>query len=125
MEVGKARAFAGALDWPAWCRAGRDEEAALAALFDAGPRYAGVLEGSGVRFTAPARPSTLEIVERLKGDATTDFGAPSIAPRADARSVARRGLSRQEKILWACWRAFDRAVEDVNGDLAKGPRGGG
>jgi hypothetical protein len=25
LEVGKKRVFAGALDWPGWCRGGRDE----------------------------------------------------------------------------------------------------
>jgi hypothetical protein len=125
MEVGAKRVFAGALDWPGWCRSARDEEGALEALIAYGPRYAGVLEGSGVRFTPPAKASTIEVVERLKGDATTDFGAPSIAPKADARSIDRRWLARQEKILRAGWEAFDRAAENVAGPLKKGPRGGG
>jgi hypothetical protein len=125
LEVGAKRVFAGALDWPGWCRSARDEEGALEALIAYGPRYAGVLEGSGVRLTPPAKASTLEVVERLKGDATTDFGAPSIAPKADARSIDRRWLARQERILRAGWKAFDRAVEHVAGPLEKGPRGGG
>ena len=73
----------------------------------------------------PARASTFEVVERLKGDATTDFGAPSIAPKADAEPVDRRWLARQEKIIRACWTVFDRAAEGVSGPLEKGPRGGG
>lgn len=125
VEVGAKRVFAGALEWPGWCRSAREEEGALEALIAYGSRYAGVLEGSGVRFTPPAKASTLEVVERLKGDATTDFGAPSIAPKADARSIDRRWRARQEKILQACWKAFDRAVENVAGPLEKGPRGGG
>ena len=125
MEVGAKRVFAGALDWPGWCRSARDEEGALEALIAYGPRYAGVLEGSGVRFTPPAKASTIEVVERLKGDATTDFGAPSIAPKADARSIDRRWRARQEKVLRASWNAFDLAVENVAGPLEKGPRGGG
>ncbi len=125
VEATPKRAFAGAVDWPGWCRPGRDEEAALETLFRYGPRYAGVLEGSGVRFTAPARPSTFSVVERMKGDATTDFGAPSIAPGADASLIDRRWLTRNEKILRACWEAFDRAVAGVTGELRKGPRGGG
>src|SRR5918996_178106 len=125
LEVGAKRVFAGALDWPGWCRSSRDEEDALDALLAYGSRYAGVLKGSGVRFTPPAKASTLVVVERLKGDATTDFGAPSIAPRADARSIDRRWLARQEKILRACWKAFDRAADDVGEPLKKGPRGGG
>jgi hypothetical protein len=125
IEAGAKRVFAGALDWPGWCRASRSADEALDALIAYGPRYAAVLEGSGVRFTPPTRASTLEVVERLKGDATTDFGAPSIAPKADARSIDRRWLTRQEKILRASWAAFDRASENVAGPLEKGPRGGG
>ena len=115
VEATGKRAFAGAMDWPGWCRAGRDEEAALETLFDYGARYAGVLKGSGVRFTAPARASTLAVVERLKGDATTDFGAPSIAPEADAAPIDRRWLTKNARILGACWAAFDRAVDRVTG----------
>jgi hypothetical protein len=125
VEVGAKRVFAGTLDWPGWCRSARDEEGAFEALIAFGPRYAGVLERSGVRFTPPAKASTLEVVERLKGDATTDFGAPSIAPKADGRLVDRRWLARQEKILRASWMVFDRAAENVAGPLEKGPRGGG
>ena len=125
VEVGAKRVFAGALDWPGWCRTARSEQDALDSLIAYGTRYAAVLEGSGVRFTPPAKASTLEVVERLKGDATTDFGAPSIAPKADARSIDRRWLARQEKILRASWKAFDRAAENVTGPLEKGPRGGG
>ena len=125
VEATGKRAFAGAIDWPGWCRAGRDEDAALEALFDYGARYARVLKGSGVRFTPPARASTLAVVERMKGDATTDFGAPSIAPEADAAPIDRRWLTKNARILEACWAAFDRAVEEVDGPLTKGPRGGG
>jgi hypothetical protein len=125
LEIGAKRVFAGALDWPGWCRSARNEEDALEALLAYGPRYAGVLDGSGVRFTPPAKVSTLEVVERLQGDATTDFGAPSIAPKADARSIDGRWLARQERILRACWSAFDRAEGNVAGPLEKGPRGGG
>ncbi len=32
LEVGPRRIFAGAIDWPGWCRSGRDEETALEAL---------------------------------------------------------------------------------------------
>jgi len=125
VEATGKRTFAGALDWPGWCRSGRDEDAALQSLFEYGSRYAEVVHESNVRFTAPARASTLKVVERLDGDATTDFGAPSIAPSADAAPIDRRWLRRNERILRACWVAFDRAVEGVRGELAKGPRGGG
>lgn len=125
VEVGSKRVFAGALAWPGWSRSGRDEASALEALIAYGPRYADVLEGSGVRFTPPAKASTLHVVERLKGDATTDFGAPSIAPEADARAIDGRWLRHHVKILTASWEAFDAAVNGVRGALEKGPRGGG
>jgi hypothetical protein len=125
LEIGSKRVFAGAIDWPGWSRSGRDEEAALQALFAYGPRYRDALRRSEVAFTLPAKPSALRVVQRLKGDATTDFGAPSIAPAADARSVDRRWLSRQTRILRACWAAFDHAAANVRRALAKGPRGGG
>ena len=125
LEVGAKRVFAGALDWPGWCRSARHEEDALEALLAYGPRYATALKASGVRFTPPARASTLKVVERLRGDATTDFGAPSMAPKADAAPIDRRWRTRHEKILRASWRAFDRSAEHVDGPLAKGPRGGG
>ena len=125
VEIGSKRAFAGAIDWPGWCRAGRDEDAALESLFAYGPRYAAAVDGSGVRFAPPARVSTIRVVDRLTGDATTDFGAPSIAPAADGREIDRRWLTRQARLLRASWDAFDRAVDGVHRDLEKGPRGGG
>src|ERR671932_2604159 len=47
LEIGKKRTFAGALDWPGWCRGGRDEPSALQALLADGPRYARVLDATG------------------------------------------------------------------------------
>jgi hypothetical protein len=125
LEVASKRAFAGAIEWPGWCRACGDEDAAIETLVSYGPRYAAVVEGSGVRFTPPSRVSTIRVRERLTGDATTDFGAPSIAPAADGREIDRRWLTRQRKLLRASWDAFDRAVDSVGRELAKGPRGGG
>ena len=85
-----------------------------------------MLRGTRLGFEAPERAAGLRVTERLTGDATTDFGAPSIAPGADGRPIDGADLRRLEAILNACWRAFDRAVEAAEGKtLAKGPRGGG
>jgi hypothetical protein len=66
------------------------------------------------------------VVERLEGDATTDFGTPSKAPSADARRFDEVELRRSRSLLRACWRAFDAAVEAGTGrPLRTGPRGGG
>jgi hypothetical protein len=126
LEIGKKRTVAGALDWPGWCRIGRDEAAALQALADAGPRYARALHAVPLAFHAPADASAFAVVERLAGSATTDFGVPDVAPSGDARPVDDADLRRFEALLQACWQAFDRAVEAASGkELRKGPRGGG
>jgi hypothetical protein len=126
LEAGRKRTFAGAIDWPGWCRHGRDEAAALQALFDYGPRYAQVLDGVGLGFRAPADIAAFAVIERLAGNTTTDYGAPDVAPEADTRPVDDAELARQQALLRACWGAFDAATASAAGkELSKGPRGGG
>jgi hypothetical protein len=126
LEVGSKRVFAGAVDWPAWARSGRDEGAAIETLFAYAPRYARVLKGTRLGFEVPSNPSDLTVVERLRGTATTDFGAPGVPPSADAEPVTDADLRRFITLFRACWRAFDRAAEAAEGtELTKGPRGGG
>ena len=127
LEIGSKRTFAGALDWPGWCRHGPDEGDALAALLEHGPRYARVLDGTGLGFEAPTGPDELVVVERLEGNATTDFGAPGIPPAADGdRSCPPDELARLETILRAGWRHFDAVADAARGkELTTGPRGGG
>jgi hypothetical protein len=123
VEVGAKRAFTCALAWPGWCRGGRDESSAIEALLAYGPRYAEVLRGTRLGFRTPA---SARVVERLEGDATTDFGAPGAAPSADAEPMTEADLRRAQSLLRAGWKAFDRAVESAEGQtLATGPRGGG
>jgi hypothetical protein len=98
----------------------------MAALSDYVERYAAVLRGTGLRFPATGSQLDFDIVERLEGDATTEFGAPGQAPAADERPVDDAELVRLRTILQACWAAFDRAVAGARGvELSKGPRGGG
>ena len=126
LERGAKRTFACAVDWPGWCRSGRDEAAALNALCAYGPRYARALKGTRLGFAAPKDPSALRVVDRVPGDATTDYGAPSSTPKADERPLDDADLRRSRAILRACWRAFDDALARSKGTtLAKGPRGGG
>ncbi len=127
VEVGSRRSFAGALDWPGWCRSGRTGSEALAALLEYGPKYASILSGSRLGFAAPTDLAQLVVVERLQGNATTDFGAIGIAPEVDRnRSCSPAEVRRFEQILRAAWRAFDRTVDAARGrTLATGPRGGG
>jgi len=126
LEIGKKRTFAGAIDWPGWCRSGRDEESAIQALLDYGPRYARVLRGTTLQFQPPGDVSAFKIAERLKGNATTDFGAPDMSPSTDTLPIDAAELQRFQILLKACWRAFDTAARKAAGKkLRKGPRGGG
>ena len=126
LEIGKKRTFAGASEWPGWCRSGRDEKTALRALFDYGPRYARALNMPGLEFHAPVEEAVFVVSERLDGDATTDFGAPGIVPSCDKRPVDEAGLRRLQALLMACWQTFDKIVSTAAGkELRKGPHGGG
>ena len=126
LETAKRRSFAGAVEWPGWCRSGRDADAAVQALFDHAPRYAAVVGSAGGGFEVPEDVSALRVVETLPGDATTEFGAPSAAPGSDQRKLSRKELDRQLALLQASWGAFDAAAAAAAGkELRKGPRGGG
>ena len=82
--------------------------------------------GSGLSFHAPDDAAGLVVVERVDGDATMDFGAPSIAPAPDREPLSARQLTRLRTLLEAGWRALDRVAKAADGvALSKGPRGGG
>ncbi|HEU5013395.1 MAG TPA: DinB family protein [Roseiflexaceae bacterium] len=126
LEQGTKRTFAGALEWPGWCRSGRDEAAALQAMIGSGPRYASVLHAAHIAFHAPADIAELTVVERLPGTTTTDFGAPDAAPSRDMQPFDQAEFERSEKLLRTYWQAFDRAAQAATGkQLRSGPRGGG
>ncbi len=125
-ERGSKRTFACVTDWPGWSRSGRDDAAALQALLDAGARYAKALTGTRLGFTAPTAVSAFRVTDEVKGDATTDFGAPGATPKSDERPIDDADLRRSRAILRASWRAFDAAARSAKGKtLRKGPRGGG
>lgn len=127
LESGKKRVFAVSVDWPGLARQAPNEDEALAALLAYAPKYAGILKGKRLGFVAPGGTKDLRIVERITGNATTDFGAPGIPPAADGdRSCTSAELKRYETILRAGWHAFDAAVKKAHGKtLSTGPRGGG
>ncbi len=126
IEAGTRRCFASAIEWPGWSRAGRDERAAIETLFAYTPRYAKVVARSRLGFRAPRSESDLVVVEHVKGDATTDFGAPGMPASADRGPIDERELTRLTSLLRASWRALDGAAEAASGvALRTGPRGGG
>lgn len=121
VEAADKRAFASALDWPGWCRAGRDEEAALAALAEHESRYAVVCAEAGVRFAG----GELVVVERATGTATTTFGAPDVTAKAERRPLTAAEARRRAALVAASWAVLDSVVRAAPQSLRKGPRGGG
>src|SRR6266542_2570281 len=116
LEIGSKRAFAASFDWPGWCRSGRDGEAALRALVEAGPRYARSLGRAATGFSPPAKATALRVSERVNGGTTTDFGAPEAETERDLADLTPREADRLAGLLQACWRTFI----DVFSDRARG-----
>lgn len=126
LEVGKKKTFASALEWPGWSRSGRNEALALQTLCDYGARYAKMLRSSKLGFQPPVDTSVFKVVERLEGNATTDFGAPGLASMYDEGDMDERQLQQFLTLMEACLNALGEAAESAAGkELQKGPRGGG
>ena len=123
LEAGDKKVFACSIDFPGWCRSGKDDEAALEALADYAPRYAEVAKLAKVAF--PAGAVELEVVERVKGKGATDFGIPHEIPKADAEPLTARQAARQVELMRAAWALLDEVAEASPAELRKGPRGGG
>ena len=126
LEIGKKKVFAGAVEWPGWCRFGRDQESGMQVLLDSGPRYARILESEKLGFIAPQEISNFNVVERVEGNATTDFGGVDAVLTSDKKPIHDQEMERFQAVLKCCWKAFDEAVSKAKGkELRKGPRGGG
>ena len=124
LETGKQRVFAAALDWPGWCRSARDQAGALEALAAYGARYAAAAKEAGIPFPSQS-VEDFEVVERLRGSATTDFGAPGEPATKDKQPITAKEAVRLAALVTAAWKVFDRVVAKAPASLRKGPRGGG
>lgn len=124
LEMGRKKVFAAALDWPGWCRAGKTEEAAVRALEEYAPRYRVVTERAGLAF--PARLATdFDVVARVPGSATTDFGVIGAPAPTDAEPIRAAESRRLRSLVRAAWEVFDEVAAQSPAELRKGPRGGG
>lgn len=123
LEIGDKKTFACALDWPGWCRSGKTEQSALEALSTYAERFAPVAELAGFKF--PASAGKLEVVDRVDGNATTDFGAIAIAVAADHEPLTPANAKRLAAFVEAGWKLFDQVSASAPASLRKGPRGGG
>ena len=124
IEASQKRAFACAVDWPGWCRAGRNEAQALEALAAYTDRYARVAKHAGTVFNASTDPD-FEVAERIAGSASTDFGVPGGVTAHDLEPLKSAEAERMATLVEACWTVFDRVVAGAPAELRKGPRGGG
>jgi hypothetical protein len=125
LEIGSKRVFAAAVEWPGWCRSGKDERGALEALAAYGSRYAAVPALAKVSFDLPGASTAFSIKERLKGSASTDFGVPGEIAKADRGPITTEPAARLASLVEASWRVFDRIAAGAPAELRKGPRGGG
>jgi hypothetical protein len=123
-EVGTKKIFACSLDWPGWARAAKTEEEALEALAAYAERYRPVADEAGVRFPKSAGDA-FDVVERVKGDTTTDFGVPHLPAGADDTPLTKAQAERLATLVAAAWTVFDQVVKGAPAELRKGPRGGG
>jgi hypothetical protein len=118
LETGKTWTFACAVDWPGWCRRGKSAQQALDTLSAYAPRYAVVAGGDAIS-------TDFEVVGRIQGDATTDFGAPSVSGKWDDAKLPPAEADRIARLLEKTWTVFDGVVATARAELRKGPRGGG
>ncbi|MEV0383906.1 hypothetical protein [Nonomuraea sp. NPDC050643] len=121
LEIGPKKVFACSLDWPGWCRIDKGEEAAIDRLMDYVPRYRVIADRAGLEFT-PGEP---EVVGRVQGAGTTDFGVPYQVPDLDLEPLPGPEAERQVALMRAAWELFDETAAVSPEDLRKGPRGGG
>jgi hypothetical protein len=121
LEVGAKKIFACVLEWPGWCRFGKSEAEAQQALIDSQPRYRVIAQRAELDF-APGAPV---VVERVPGDATTDWGAPSSVTAFDIKPSDKAQAERRVALLRAAWTVMDETIATSPAELRKGPRGGG
>ena len=65
------------------------------------------------------------VVERLPGNATTDFGAPGAISKLEHKRLTKKEAGRLSALVAATWTVLDHTVEEAPATLRKGPRGGG
>ena len=123
-EVGAKRAFAWAIDWPGWCRSGKDVALAREALVAYAPRFAVAAKVAGLDLP-DVDDDHLDVVVRVKGGGGTDFGVPSDITKPDRQRVTKAQAERLASLVEAAWAVFDRVAAGAPASLRKGPRGGG
>lgn len=123
-ETSARKVFVWAVDWPGWCRGGKDRDLAMAALLDHADRYANVANMAGLDLPA-VETVDVRFVESVGGGGGTEFGVPSTITDRDRRRVTAADGKRLASLVQAAWSIFDQVAEHSPAELRKGPRGGG
>lgn len=123
-EVVPKRTFVWAIDWPGWCRAGKDRDLAIASFLDHASRYGLVATTAGLRIPTGGA-ELLDVVETAEGGSGTEFGVPSAITALDRRPATRDDAGRLASLVAAAWTVFDEVAASAPASLRKGPRGGG
>ncbi len=93
-EVGNKRLFAAALDWPGWCRSGKDEATALANLLGYAPPYSKVLQSVGFQYlTHPSNLLRLHGAMAIPQQKIVPSSEPEISSLPSGVNASR----------WTCW----------------------
>jgi hypothetical protein len=124
-ETGDKKTFLWVIDWPGWCRAGKDADLALESLLAHAPRYAKVARRAGLEPPDLGDGSDLRVVARANGGGGTDFGVPSEIVKDDRRPATAAQASRLASLVEAAWAELDAIAKRTPETLRKGPRGGG
>ena len=118
-ETGERWVFAGAVDWPGWCRGDKSEDEAINALLGYTSRYS-----KAVGVDLPT--GSVEVIGRVPTrSGMADFGAPGAFGPWDDEPLPARELGRHLGLIHASWAYLDGVATVSPPQLRKGPRGGG
>ncbi len=123
-EVTPRKAFVWAVEWPGWCRSGKDRHLAIGSLIDHAARYAKVARAAGFDYPAMVA-SDVRIVESAEGGGGTEFGVPSAIIELDRHALTLADAERLASLVEAAWTIVEGTAAKAPPSLRKGPRGGG
>ena len=80
---------------------------------------------AGVPFDPVEVVAGFEVLERVTGSATTDFGALDVAAALDGEPMVAQEAERLASLIETAWDVFEQTAAIAPAVLRKGPRGGG
>ena len=124
-EVGAKRAFVWAVDWPGWCRAGKDAGLAREALVAYAPRYDVVVQDRGPGHAGRRRRCARHRRRRPMAAVAPISASRRRSPTPIADGSPGAEAARLGDLVEAAWTVFEQVAAGAPPTLRKGPRGGG